>query len=399
MLTSMYSGLSGLDANGTALSVIGNNIANVNTVGFKLSDIAFEDVLGAAMTTSGQVGLGVSVGDIISSFTQGAFEATDSATDMAISGNGFFVVNDGVGNFYTRAGRFIFDANGNLTNPQGMLLQGWLADPAGTINPTGQPTNLAVASTLSPPSATTSFNLDMNLNADAADGDTFSSTTEAYDSKGGKVTLTVDFTYDATANAWTWNATSPDGTAAGSGSFQFGDDGQLIAPADQTITVTGLSNGAAEMTLTWDVFDETGASNITSFASASGLNAQSQNGYGVGNIQGVSVDGDGVISGFFSNGQTRNLGQVALADFQSPWGLKALGEGIYASSLASGDAAVGIAGEGGRGEISSGALELSNVDLAREFVKMITAQRGFQASSRVITTSDEVLTEVINLKR
>jgi flagellar hook protein FlgE len=403
----MYSGLSGLDANGTALSVIGNNIANVNTVGFKLSDVAFEDVLGAAMTTtSGQVGLGVSVGDIISSFTQGAFEATGSATDMAISGNGFFVVNDGVGNYYTRAGQFIFDANGNLTNPQGMLLQGWVADPAGTIDTTGQPTNLGIGSTTSPPSATTSFNLDMNLNADAADGDTFSSTIEAYDSKGGKVTLTVDFTYhqaDPTVagdvNEWRWTATSPDGTAAGSGSFQFGDDGQLIDPADQTITVTGLSNGAADMTMTWDVVDDTGASSITAFASASTLNAQSQNGYGVGTIQGVSVDGDGVISGFFSNGQTRNLGQVALADFQSPWGLKALGEGIYASSLASGGAAVGIAGEGGRGEISSGALELSNVDLAREFVKMITAQRGFQASSRVITTSDEVLTDVINLKR
>ena len=153
------------------------------------------------------------------------------------------------------------------------------------------------------------------------------------------------------------------------------------------------------MTMTWDVVDDTGVSSITAFASASTLNAQSQNGYGVGTIQGVSVDGDGVISGFFSNGQIRNLGQVALADFQSPWGLKALGEGIYASSLASGGAAVGIAGEGGRGEISSGALELSNVDLAREFVKMITAQRGFQASSRVITTSDEVLTDVINLKR
>jgi flagellar hook protein FlgE len=325
---------------------------------------------------------------------------------MAISGNGFFVVNDGVGNYYTRAGQFIFDANGNLTNPQGMLLQGWVADPAGTIDTTGQPTNLGIGSTTSPPSATTSFNLDMNLNADAADGDTFSSTIEAYDSKGGKVTLTVDFTYhqaDPTVagdvNEWRWTATSPDGTAAGSGSFQFGDDGQLIDPADQTITVTGLSNGAADMTMTWDVVDDTGASSITAFASASTLNAQSQNGYGVGTIQGVSVDGDGVISGFFSNGQTRNLGQVALADFQSPWGLKALGEGIYASSLASGGAAVGIAGEGGRGEISSGALELSNVDLAREFVKMITAQRGFQASSRVITTSDEVLTDVINLKR
>jgi flagellar hook protein FlgE len=398
MLTSMYTGLSGLDANSTALSVIGNNIANVNTVGFKLSDIAFEDILGATLT-SGQVGLGVSVASIIESFTQGAFESTNSATDMAITGNGFFVVNDGTGNYYTRAGRFVLDADGNLANPQGMLLQGWLADPTGTIDVTGQPTGLSVGSVVSSPSATTSFNLNMNLNADAADGDTFSATVEGYDSKGGKVTLTVDFTYDAAANQWTWNATSPDGTATGSGTLQFDSAGQLTAPADQTIAITGLSNGAADMTVTWDIVDASGVSSLTSYASASTLNTQTQNGYGVGSLQGVSVDADGVISGFFSNGQNRNLGQVALADFQSPWGLASMGEGIYAVSSASGEAAIGEPGNGGRGEISASTLELSNVDLAREFVKMITAQRGFQANSRVITTSDEVITDVINLKR
>jgi len=401
MLTSMYSGLSGLDANGTALSVIGNNIANVNTVGFKGSDVLFEDMLGAAMTGE-QIGQGVSVGSIISSFGQGAFENTNSTTDLAISGDGFFVVSDGLSKYYTRAGRFIFDANGNLVNPQGMTVQGWLAAPNGTINTSGQPVDLAIGSVISPPSASTSFKLDMNLNAQAVDGEQFSTTVQVYDSKGGTVDLTIDLTWDATNNEWDWTATASDGTVTGGGSLQFDQNGQLIPPANEpTVAITGLTDGADPLTLTWDLLDDTNASNgsITSFASPSVINGQSQDGYGVGYLQGVSVNNAGEISGFFSNGQNRNLGLVALADFQSPWGLVSLGQGLYAASLASGEAAFGAAGSGGRGDISSGALELSNVDLAKEFVKMITAQRGFQANSRVITTSDELLADVVNLKR
>jgi flagellar hook protein FlgE len=395
----MYSGLSGLNANGTALSVIGNNIANVNTVGFKSSDVMFEDMLGAAIAGK-QIGQGVAVGSIMSSFSQGAFENTNSTTDLAINGDGFFVVSDGSGKYYTRAGHFTFDANGKLVNAQGMVVQGWLAAPDGTINASGQPIDLAIGAAVSPPSASTSFALDMNLNAQAVDGEPFSTTIQLYDSKGGTVALTLNFTYDATAKRWNWTATSSDGTASGSGSLQFDAAGQLAAgTTDQTITITGLSNGAGDLTVTWDLVDANGASQVTSFASASVVNSQSQNGYGVGYLQGVSVDSKGVISGFFSNGQNRNLGQVALADFQSPWGLASLGAGLYAASLASGDAAYGAPGGGGRGDISSGALELSNVDLAKEFVKMITAQRGFQANSRVITTSDELLSEVVNLKR
>jgi flagellar hook protein FlgE len=399
----MYSGLSGLDANGTALSVIGNNIANVNTVGFKGSDVLFEDMLGAAVAGE-QVGQGVSVGSIISSFSQGAFENTNSTTDLAISGDGFFAVSDGAGTYYTRAGRFIFDANGNLVNPQGMTVQGWLAAQDGTINTSGQPADLAIGAAVSPPSASASFQLDMNLNAQAVNTEQFSTTVQVYDSKGGTVTLTVDFTYDqaTTPPQWNWTAASSDGATTASGNMQFDAAGQLTSPAaDETITITGLSNGASDLTLTWDLVNDTGGSNgaLTSFASPSVINGQSQDGYGVGYLQGVSVNSAGEISGFFSNGQNRNLGQVALADFQSPWGLLSLGEGLYASAIASGDVAYGAAGSGGRGDVSSGALELSNVDLAKEFVKMITAQRGFQANSRVITTSDELLTEVVNIKR
>lgn len=401
MLTSMYSGLSGLDANGTALSVIGNNIANVNTVGFKGSEVLFADMLGAAMGGQ-QVGQGVSVGSIMSSFSQGAFENTNSTTDLAIGGDGFFVVSNGMGNYYTRAGRFIFDSTGNLVNSQGMTVQGWQAAPDGTINTSGQPVNLAVGAAVSPPSASTSFKLAMNLNAQAVDGESFSTTVQVYDSKGGTVTLTVDLTYNEATSQWDWTAASSNGTTTAGGSLQFDEAGQLILPAtDATIAITGLSNGASDISLTWDLVSDTGDSNgsLTSFASPSVINGQSQDGYGVGYLQEVSVNGKGEISGFFSNGQNRNLGQVALADFRSPWGLVSLGEGIYSASIASGEAAYGAAGSGGRGDISSGALELSNVDLAKEFVKMITAQRGFQANSRVITTSDELLTDVVNLKR
>ena len=401
MLTSLFSGLSGLNANGTALSVIGNNIANINTVGFKASDVSFEDILGAALP-AGQVGQGVSVGSITAAFTQGAFENTSSATDLALSGNGFFVVSDGTRQLYTRSGHFIFDANGNLINSQKMVLQGWLANPAGVIDPTSQPSNLSLGSAISPPQAATSFNLGLNLDAKAADGNTFSPSIDLFDSRGGKVTLTIELKFDATAKQWNWTAKSSDGETTSKGSLKFDANGQLTDLVDEpTIQITKLKSGANDLTLTWDLLDARGHSNgsATSFASASVVNTQTQDGFGAGSLQGVSVDKNGVISGVFSNGQNRTLGQVALADFRSPWGLGNLGEGLYGASRDSGEAAIGPASSGGRGNISSGALELANVDLAREFVKMITAQRGFQANSRVITTTDEVLTEVVNLKR
>jgi len=399
----MYSGLSGLDANGTALSVIGNNIANVNTVGYKSSDVAFEDVLGAAIGGE-QLGQGVTVGSITSAFTQGAFESTNSSTDLALSGNGFFVVSDGTTQYYTRAGQFTFDANGNLINPQQMSVQGWLANPDGSIDTSAAPTNLSVGNTVSSPSATTSFNLGMNLNGQAVDGETFSNSIDVYDSKGGKETLTVTFTYDQANNQWNWTATSSDpaATVTGSGVLQFDANGNLISPTtDPTIAITGLSDGANSLSMSWDLVDSSGASNgsVTSFASASVVNTQTQDGFGAGSLQGVTVDEHGVITGSFSNGQARALGQVVIADFTSPWGLTSLGQGIYGASRASGDAAIGAAGSGGRGDISSGALEQSNVDLSKEFVKMITAQRGFQASSRVITTTDQILMDVINIKQ
>jgi len=401
MLTSLYSGLSGLDANGTALSVVGNNIANINTPGFKASEVAFEDVLGATLAGE-EVGQGVSVGSITPVFTQGVFENTSSVTDLAINGNGFFVVSDGDNKLYTRAGRFIFDAQGTLTNPQGMAVQGWLADETGTIKTTGETSNITLGTTVFPGKASEAFNIHMNLDAEAKDKESFATSLELFDSKGGRVTLTVEVTYDATAKQWNWTASSPDGKTTDKGSFTFDQTGKLTGlTEDPTITITDMSDGAASLNLSWDVLDDAGESNgsVTSLASLSVVNSQTQDGYGVGSLQRVSVDSSGVITGFFSNGQHRDLAEVALADFRSPWGLLTLGEGLYAASPASGEAAIGAAKSGARGSISAGALELSNVDLAREFVKMISAQRGFQASSRVISITDEILNDVINLKR
>ncbi len=300
---------------------------------------------------------------------------------------------------------------GYLVNPDGLYVQGYTVSSIaadGTIS-LGSIENINVpGESTTPPQATTTSALDINLDAGAAVNDTYSSTQTVYDSLGNAIPLTLTFTKTA-ANAWTASVSVPTGTVADpttdigitNANLTFDGSGNLNTGTDPSITLTNLTNGAADIAINWDLFDAAGAANgdLTQYAAASTTNFNTQNGYAAGNLRGVSVDEKGFVTGVYSNGQLTPLYQVVLADFPSYFGLGKMGKNLYAESRASGQAMPGVPLSGSLGSISPSAIEMSNVDLAQEFVKMITTQRAFQANSRVITTSDEVLQELINLKR
>ena len=412
MIGSLYSGISGLNANSLEMSVIGDNIANINTTSFKGNRSSFASVLSQSLagSTGNEVGRGVQLWGISSSWNQGSIETTNNPTDLAINGKGFFTVrdrNDG-SIFYTRAGAFNFDNIGNLINPDGLIVQGYEAtnaNPDGTFT-LGSVTDINIPQeSTSPPHATTEFGMNLNLDAGASVGDTYTTTLTTYDSLGNSIPVTITFT-NTGAGAWTADASIP--ASAGTGAtitganFSFDPSGNLTAPvADPTVSLTLTNGSASPQDFTWDIYDDSGVNlgDITGYASPSVTAFQTQDGYTAGSLRGVSVDEDGVVTGSYSNGQLAPLYQIVLADFPSYWGLGKVGDNLYAESRASGQPIPGTAGTASLGSISPSALEGSNVDLATEFVKMITAQRAFQANSRVITTSDEILAELINLKR
>jgi flagellar hook protein FlgE len=428
MLTSLFTAISGLSANGTSLDVIGDNIANMNTVGFKGSRVSFADVL-AGEAGSSQVGRGVLISNISPLFTQGSFETTANALDLAIDGDGFFIVNEGNARYYTRAGQFTLDKDGNIVNPDGLILQGYSADAAGNI--TGEIENLTVATSQSPPNATSNVEMAVNLDGGAAvptaaftldgNGDgtlddpanyNFSTTTTVYDSQGGDHQVTLYFVKTAD-NAWTVHYVHKDPTnpavlvEAGTQDLTFGSDGTLTD--DNSITAISFDFGSTVTTPQDITFNygtgtgETPAGNgldgTTQFATDFAVINLSQDGYPAGSLKNLVISEDGVITGIFTNGQSRAIGQVALARFIAPTELTKLGRNLYAESFDSGQSIVGTANTSGLGRVLSNTLELSNVDLAEEFVRMISAQRGFQANSRMITTTDEMLQELVNLKR
>jgi len=429
MLTSLFAAISGMNANGTSLSVIGDNIANMNTVGFKGSRASFGDVLSGIAGGSLQVGRGVFISDMSPIFTQGSFESTASALDLAIDGNGFFIVSEDGARHYTRAGQFSLNKDGNIVNPDGLFLQGYLADASGNI--TGNIGNLQITSRQSPANITSSADIAVNLKASDAvpsaaftldgNGDTVnndpanynsSTTISVYDSQGGDHQVTLYFVKTA-ANAWAVHYVHPTAADpsllvdAGTQSLTFNTGGALIDDISGTAisfdfgtSVTtpqaikfNYGTGTGE-TPSGDGFDGT-----TQFASDFTVINIGQNGYSSGSLKNMAISEDGIITGVFTNGQTREIGQIALARFVAPASLTKLGRNLYAESFDSGLPIDGIAGTSGLGRVLSNNLELSNVDLAEEFVKMISAQRGFQANSRVITTTDELMQEIVNLKR
>ena len=414
---SFSAGLSGLNANGAYLSVIGNNLANINTVGFKSSSVTFQDLVsqtvGGASLNPMQVGLGVTTGAISPVFSQGAIENTREATNVAIQGNGFFVVRGGGGNSYTRAGNFTFNSDGKLVTPDGQFVQGYTQVNAttGAIVNTGQTGDIAVPpGVLRAPQATTSFFTQSNLSSTAVTGDTFTTAVQIYDSLGAPHVATVTYTRAAAAGTWNYAVTVPGaditpgvtGTpySVGTGTVVFNASGVLTSPvADVTINTPTWKNGAAASTWSWDLIDASGTPALTGYAAASSTSSITQNGAAPGMIDNISITADGTVMATFGAGQTVPVAQLALATFNNPKGLLKIGSSRYGESQAAGIANVGVAGTGGRGTLIGSALEGSNVDIAQEFTNMILAQRGYQANSKTITVSDELLVETLALKR
>ncbi len=409
--SALYTGVSGLNANGNAMSVIGNNIANSNTVGFKSSRTVFADLLSASITGSGgtsQVGRGSQLSTVTGIFSQGTFENTESNYDLAVEGEGFFVVSPGSSNesFYTRAGAFNFDGDGYMVNAEGMRVQGkpYLAD--GTLSP-GDPTDIQVAVGAEIPArSTTDVTLTTNLNAsesnlafgsfNPADPATYnySVSSTIYDSLGNTHVLTTFFLKNST-NSWDYVVRDDGGTtlatSGGTGPLTFDTGGNLSAGGTINIAGVNWANGSAAQTFDVNF-------NTTQYNSNSQVISQDQDGYGPGSLTKILIDSEGNVVTNYSNGEQIKQAAVVLAKFPNPQGLFREGGNLFSSTDAAGPARTGIAGSE-LGTIFTNSLEQSNVDLGAEFVRLITTQRGFQANSKIITTTDELLGELINLKR
>jgi flagellar hook protein FlgE len=418
MMRSLFAGVSGLRNHQTEMDVIGNNIANVNTVAFKASRVVFKEAFAQLLqgasrppgNTGGinpiQIGSGMNIGSIDQLFTQGSLSSTGQNTDLAIQGDGFFVLSDGQKKVYTRAGNFQLDANGRLIAPNnGFVVQGINADSFGNFNAASSITDIVLPlGQKSPPQATSDISLTGNLDQNAEVGTEHAMGITVYDGAGAPHSLQITFTNTA-PGAWDWTATigGTSGTVAsgGSGTATFSPSGSLL-------TFTGgdpmtIDPGAAGGGDTFDVAINPGTINgidgLAGFAKQSNAVVSGQNGYQAGDLTDISVDKTGVITGFFTNGVSRSLAQISLASFNNPSGLLRAGDNIYTESANSGLAVVGFAGVSNTSTLTPGALENSNVDISQEFTNMIIAQRGFQANARVITTSDEMLQELVNLRR
>lgn len=438
--SALYSGVSGLNTNGNAMSVIGNNIANTNTVGFKSSRTVFSDLLATTVSGSGgtsQVGRGTQLSRVDNIFSQGTFENTESGTDLAIEGEGFFIVRPSgtEENFYTRAGAFRFNQDGYMVNPEGYRVQGKSFDANGQLT-AGPPSDIQVdIGRLIPARATAAISLTTNLDSNSpvqaflpdnpVNSSSYATSTRVFDTLGNTHLLTTYFTKTA-PNTWEWNTMANSGelatpdldgagnpldfTRVGSGTLEFDATGNLIRidgsdlydaagdpilPRPQGNTIAGALDWSTGATTNQAIsFDFS----TTQYNSDSVVISQGQDGYAAGNLVKIVVDGEGVVTANYSNGQRIKVSQVALAKFPNVGGLIKEGGNLFAASDASGSPRTGIPGAE-LGKIFTNALEQSNVDLAQEFVKMITTQRGFQANSKIITTTDEMLGELINLKR
>ncbi|MBP2653113.1 MAG: flgE 2 [Firmicutes bacterium] len=410
MMRSLFSGVSGLKNHQTRMDVIGNNIANVNTVGFKSSRTNFQDVLsqtlqGAASaqgnrggTNPMQVGLGVGIASIDTIFTDGSFQPTGKLTDLSIQGQGFFVLHDSSGNnIYTRAGNFDFDKQGNFLVPgTGFKVMGYQGTN-GTVGTSLGPLQVPVGTAMAPKASSKAM-FSKNLDAAADIGKSLSKTVTAYDTNGSAHNVSCTFTKTG-IGTWSMAVAAGDATSTVTGgpyTITFNADGTLTAggaaAAGFVVTPAAPGNPAAAVTITPDF------SGITQYAGDATLVGDSD-GYKSGTLQNVSIDPNGSLMGRFDNGQSQVMGKVALAIFENPAGLTKVGSNMFIESSNSGTAAIDQGGVGGRGTFSPGTLEMSNVDLANEFSSMIITQRGFQANSKIITVTDEMLQDLANLKR
>ena len=403
MLRSMNSAISGLRAHQTKLDVTGNNIANVNTVGYKASQTVFEDTLSqvvrngsaptaqAGGTNPAQVGLGVKVAGITTNFEQGSAQNTGRSTDFMISGDGFFITQAGNEQLYSRAGSFSYDAVGNLVTPDGAQLQGWMAQN-GEVDTNGAIRTLTVPfGQVMPPERTTTGAVVGNLSSAAAANAGVQTQMTVYDALGTAKQITVSFTKTADN---TWDVRTSDGTTT--------QDSQIVFDTDPGQEGLPASGAAFEFTPADGVWPDGIQIDLTAlrqFGGPSSLAPARVDGNAMGSLQSISLSGDGTVMGVYSNNLREPIGKLALATFANPGGLAKAGNSSFRVGDNSGQPAIGEPGGGGRGSLIAGALEMSNVDLAEEFTGLIVAQRGFQANSRVISSSDEVLQDLVNLKR
>ena len=440
--------LSGLSTNTQGLNVVGNNVANINTVGYKMSNITFTDVLGASVAgagtaSGGNVGMGARVGSVAAAFTQGGLETTNRPTDVAIQGSGFFAVSDGTARLYTRAGNFQVDGDGNLMTSTGHFIQGYGKDPVtGIIDTAGGLSNVKIPKTTGNSNPTSNFELTFNLDNAAAVGTGFSTTVQIYDSVGQVHLASVDFVKDAvtaTETSWKFDITIPHKKFTGvaqtstdkfslitgaiaaaspaAGTLVFDSNGKLksvytgatpatlppvanlkLPPAGVTIPAFSNSATLSASGVNWKLIPDTGDYNATGLAAPSILTFSNQDGVPPGEMNSLTIQADGTIAGIFTNGSTVEVAKIAIAMFSNENGLISRGSGLFAETPASGSSLVGTPGDGGRGQLFGGALELSNVDLATEFTKMITFQRGYQANARMMTLTDQILQETVNLR-
>jgi flagellar hook protein FlgE len=412
MGTAFSTALSALNADSAAIDVVGNNLANLNTTGFKASTVDFSELMAeqlGAGNGNGQVGLGVGQVSAVQDFSQGSITSvtTGGSLDAAIQGSGFFVVTDSNNNqLYTRDGSFQLSATGVLQTVTGQNVQGWMATN-GVVNPNGPTTNISVptGSTIAP-SATANMSMTVNLDSATAVNGTYSAPIQVYDSLGQAHTLTVTYTETA-AGAWTYNVTVPaadltsgGNTTVATGNLTFDANGQLTSPAAGTpiaIAVTGLADGASDLKINWNVYNSAGTADITQYSQASALSNPTQDGFAAGQVSGVSIQNGGLVVASYTNGQQVTIGELAVASIANPTSLQQVGNNNLQASAATAQAAVGASGTGGNGTVQGSSLEASNTDMAQEFTKLLTYERSYQAASRVITTSDQLAQETVNL--
>lgn len=409
--------LSGLNADSAALDIVGNNLANLNTTGFKESTVSFYDLLQQSVGGgSTQIGGGVSAPQSERLFTQGSIQLTGGAFDAAVQGNGFFMVRDVSGDsLYTRAGNFQLDKSGNLMTATGQIVQGWVAQN-GIVNTSGAVGNITIPSnSLQTPSATTDFSLSMNLNAAGVVGDTtgsFSAPMQVVDSLGQIHTLTINFT-ETSANNWDYDVTIPGEDQGGTpgtpnslttGSLVFDSNGNLTspaAPAQVPITIAGLADGASDMNINWNMATNSGNGTpiITQYANKSAVSASVQDGVPASQVTQVSIGNGGQIIAHFTNGNQQVVAQLALASVTNPASMIDVGQNNFEVGAASATPVVGAPGTGTLGSIEGGALEASTVDIATEFTNLIVYQRSYEANSKVISTLNQLTQDLLNLKQ
>jgi flagellar hook protein FlgE len=413
--------LTGLESSTTELNTIANNLSNMNTTAFKSQSVSFSDLFYQQIGSSGsgdplEQGAGSQVSSTSTDFTEGSINSTGNNDDMAIGGTtgaGFFIVQNGNSDEYTRDGSFTVGAAGNLTTQGGLNVMGFPV-VGGVVNTNAPltPIQLPVGSAQQP-AATQNLAITGNLDSTSAVGATASGQVQLYDSLGNSYNATVTFTNTGT-NTWSYDIALPAGAVGGAGTgtatgtLAFDANGNLtsvtptagaaVTTGGVPISFTGLSDGAKNLSFNWNPYNASGQGTITQFATASDAVASyDQDGYTSGEYDGFTVDSSGLISATFSNGQTSPVGQIALANVVNPQGLSVQGGNLYETTIASGAASIGVAGTGGLGTIQDAALEASNVNISNEFSNLIIAQQAYEASSKAITTFDTVSQDTINM--